>query len=50
MEVIEGPSTVGAVAVCAFVMNSTASQRRQDLVLARLGAAIFHDLIESAHA
>jgi beta-lactamase class A len=43
MGIIEGPSTVGAVAVCAFVMNSPASQRRQDLVLAQLGAAVFHD-------
>jgi hypothetical protein len=43
MGIIEAPSTVGAVAVCAFVMNSTASQRRQDLVLAQLGAAVFHD-------
>jgi beta-lactamase class A len=43
MGIIEGLQTVGPVAVCAFVMNSTDSQRRQDLVLAELGAAVFYE-------
>jgi beta-lactamase class A len=41
MGIFEGPELPRPIAVCAFVMHSTASQRQQDRVLAELGAAIF---------